>query len=279
MPRTALLVVVAATAALAAAAGIDDGHGGPVGAVGALEAPRATLATASVAIVPARPQLPKRRRLVCPLAPESTALLPATARRGLAHHLRQYPAVALATSAQRRAAARLLARLRAEARGWRTELLATGAGFDTGRARRAPGDGSVHYLHAEHRLFSADRRFLDPTRPEALIFANAPGRPLVLVGLMFSMRRGIPGSTPGGPITRWHSHLVCVRGGKRGVKPRADGSCPAGAVRRQGSEMLHVWFTHDLRSAFAIHAPEPELCRAGLLPAATCSDPRAAHVM
>jgi hypothetical protein len=34
--------------------------------------------------------------------------------------------------------------------------------------------------------------------------------------------------------------------------------------------MMHVWFTGDLRSAFAIHAPEPELCRAGLLPAATC---------
>jgi hypothetical protein len=34
--------------------------------------------------------------------------------------------------------------------------------------------------------------------------------------------------------------------------------------------MLHVWFTRDLRSAFAIHAPEPELCHAGLLPAARC---------
>jgi len=36
------------------------------------------------------------------------------------------------------------------------------------------------------------------------------------------------------------------------------------------SEMLHVWFTRDLRSAFAISAPKPELCAAGLIPARAC---------
>jgi hypothetical protein len=35
--------------------------------------------------------------------------------------------------------------------------------------------------------------------------------------------------------------------------------------------MMHLWFTGDLRSAFAIHAPEPELCAADLLPAAHCA--------
>jgi hypothetical protein len=35
--------------------------------------------------------------------------------------------------------------------------------------------------------------------------------------------------------------------------------------------MMHVWFTRDLRSAYAIHAPWPELCAAHLLPAATCA--------
>jgi len=34
--------------------------------------------------------------------------------------------------------------------------------------------------------------------------------------------------------------------------------------------MLHVWFTGELRSAFAIRAPEPELCAAGLLPSGYC---------
>jgi hypothetical protein len=35
--------------------------------------------------------------------------------------------------------------------------------------------------------------------------------------------------------------------------------------------MLHMWLTRDLRSAFAIHAPEPELCVARLLPAVHCA--------
>jgi hypothetical protein len=34
--------------------------------------------------------------------------------------------------------------------------------------------------------------------------------------------------------------------------------------------MMHVWFTGEIRSAFAISAPEPELCRAGLLPKRYC---------
>ena len=112
---------------------------------------------------------------------------------------------------------------------------------------------------------------LDVTRPKALIYANAPGRPLVLVGAMWSTRDGERGPTPAGPIMRWHSHLVCKEGAKRGLKPPAGGTCPPGARLTQGaSEMLHVWFTRDLRSAFAIRAPEPELCAAGSLPRSYC---------
>ncbi len=84
------------------------------------------------------------------------------------------------------------------------------------------------------------------------------------------MRRGERGPTPAGPIVRWHSHLVCVVGSKRGTKPLAGGGCPAGARLRQGTEMLHVWFTGDLRSAFSTSAPEPELCKAGLLGRGSC---------
>jgi hypothetical protein len=34
--------------------------------------------------------------------------------------------------------------------------------------------------------------------------------------------------------------------------------------------MMHIWLTRDLRSAFAIHAPVPELCIAELVPEAHC---------
>lgn len=203
---------------------------------------------------------------------QAGALPPGTLR-GPENRLDEYPTVSLASNSQRAAARRLLAEIRSSARGWRDLRKAAAAGFDTHTVSRQAGDRSVHYLHAEHRRYSADHVYLDPRRPEALIYANVPGRPLVLVGMMFSMPRGKRGPTPGGPITRWHTHRVCVRGRERGLAPRPDGSCPPGTTARQGSEMLHAWLTRDLRSAFAIHGPAPELGLAGLLPAAFCRLP------
>jgi len=87
---------------------------------------------------------------------------------------------------------------------------------------------------------------------------------------MFSMPRGVLGPDTLGPIGRWHSHLVCFSGDARGLG-LAGSYCPAGEKLGQGSEMLHIWFTNDLRSAYAIHVPVPQLCRDGLLDAATCA--------
>ena len=201
---------------------------------------------------------------------EGGSKLPPETLRGPAYRLEQYPTPSLATARQRAAAVRLLAEMRAASARWRDPKRAAAAGFDLRTRRRKPGDTSAGILHAEHRAYRNDGRQLDPRRPETLVYANVPGRPLVLIGLMFSMPRGAHGPTPGGPITRWHSHWVCTEDGRRGLAPRADGSCPPGARRMLGSEMLHVWFTRDLRSAFAIHAPEPELCAAGLFPSDHC---------
>jgi hypothetical protein len=171
-------------------------------------------------------------------------------------------------------AGRVLAQLVAAAKEghWRDPDAVVRAGYDTRTAPRKPGDRSIHYFHAERAAFAGPRVVLDPRRPKALIFANAPGRPLVLVGAMWSTRDGEVGPTPGGPIARWHSHVICLATGKRrGTKPPASGTCPAGSRLVQGKrEMMHIWFTKDLRSAFAIRAPEPELCDLGLLPAGYC---------
>ena len=191
--------------------------------------------------------------------------LPIETLRGPADRLEQYPKLSLASTAERREAGKLLARLRASTARWQRVSAAEADGFSVRLRKRPAGDRSLGILHAEHRRFSADRSDLDPKRPETLVYANEPGRPLVLIGVMFSVARGKHGPTPGGAITRWHRHSVCVQGRKRGLAPGPDGACPRGSTRRLGSEMLHVWFTHDLRSAFAIHAPKPELCRAGLL--------------
>jgi hypothetical protein len=210
-----------------------------------------------------------RPAALCTLEPGQRILPPGTLH-GLAHHLRQYPDVPLATPAQRRAAVALWHRLRGVTARWRDVAAAAASGFDTHLAARTPGDDSVGYLHAEHRRYSADGHVLDPNRPESLIYATEPGRRPRLVGVMFSVPRGVLGPTPGGPLSRWHSHIVCVRGSKRGLAPRPDGTCPRGATKAQGSEMLHIWFTGDLRSAFAVHAPVPELCRDGMLTKVAC---------
>jgi len=207
--------------------------------------------------------------VLCTLKPGQETLPPET-RHGLAHHLQQYPDVPLATERQRLAAERLLARAEAATLRWRDVKAAAAAGFDTRLAKRAPGDDAVGYLHAEHRRNSADRRNFDPSRPESLIYATEPGLKPVLVGVMFSVRRGVLGPTPAGAIARWHSHIVCTRGHKRGLATLPSGACPRGSTLTQGSEMLHLWFTTDLRSAFAVHAPVPELCRDGLLTPQAC---------
>jgi hypothetical protein len=214
---------------------------------------------------------PRSAPFLCSLRP-GRELLPANARRGLIDHLRQYPVPALATADERRAALALLEAGRRAVLRWPTLRAAAAAGYVT-RTAVSRDRGAVGYFHAER----GDRRgslLLDPRDPKALIYANLPGRrQLVVVGVMFSVKRGELGPTPGGPITRWHAHLVCAAGGNRGLKPREDGSCPRGRRLRQGSEMLHLWFTSDLRSAFAIRAPEPELCRDGILPQAACRGP------
>jgi len=223
------------------------------------------------AAVPATPAV------VCTLAPGQTSLAAAT-RHGLAAHLQQYPDLSLATTAQKQAARRLLERARAASERWRNVAAAKASGFNTQLARRAPGDDSIGYLHAEHRRFSADRHILDVKRPESLIYATQPGHRPVLIGVMFSVPRGVRGPTPAGPIDRWHSHVVCMKGHKRGLAP-VNGRCRAGSLLTQGSEMLHLWFTRDLRSAFAVHAPVPELCRDGLLTPQACRIGSTGHEM
>ena len=210
--------------------------------------------------------------MAAPALASTSGDLPPGTQRGPASELRQYPSLALATPRQRTAARALLSEMRQAARKWRSPRAAKAAGFRMVRAARTPANRSaVLYFHSEHRGYSNDRFYLRPQRPETLIYADIAGRPLVLIGVMFAVPRRVHGPTPGGPITRWHTHQVCMRGTLRGVTPRADGSCPPGARKRQGSEMLHLWFTRDLRSAFAIHAPEPELCVAGLLPPGRCT--------
>jgi hypothetical protein len=101
---------------------------------------------------------------------------------------------------------------------------------------------------------------------------------------MWTMPAGERGPTPGGQFTRWHFHLACHAGNSMAgmpghnpndihnlIKTPASARCPAGTHLHIGRvEMLHIWFTHDLRSAFGARPPEPELCAAVLIPRSYC---------
>jgi hypothetical protein len=198
-------------------------------------------------------------------------LLPAGTLRGPFHRMRQYPVLALATREQRAAALRLRAEVRIAVRRWRTLRLAAAAGYDVRRPPRRPDYDAVRWFHADHRRgFHSDGVQVDPSAPETLVYADVPRRPLVLVAVMFTVPRGVRGPTPGGPITRWHRHLVCIRRNGPGLTPGPNNTCPRGHKLRLGAEQLHVWLTRDLRSAYAIGAPVHELCVARLLPPGRC---------
>ena len=165
------------------------------------------------------------------------------------------PDVAAATDEQQARAEALLTASVASAERWRDPEAAVAAGFrfrggDAGPERRA------RFLHVPNPAWRADGRVLDPERPETLVYWNGPGGRLTLVGVMYTAARGAPGPAVGGPITRWHDHQSCRDPVTRAKLGRpVDGACPQGQVHRRSGEMMHVWFTGDLATAFARRAP------------------------
>jgi hypothetical protein len=177
---------------------------------------------------------------------------------GSAHaHGPNLPDVAAASDAERERAEALWKASAAAAERWRDPAVAAAAGFRfRDDAGLAGPDRRVRFLHVPNPAWRADGRVLDPTRPETLVYWRGAGDRLVLVGVMFTAAKGAPGPTVGGPITRWHDHETCRDPATRERLGRpVDGACPAGQVHRRSGEMMHVWFTEDLATAFARRAP------------------------
>jgi len=227
------------------------------------------------------------KRVDCTFPPPGAQWLPEACLHGPIQYLREYPAVRLATPAQRTFARSLHDQLVAAAKeeNWRDLRAAADLGYRMHVGPRKPGDRLVHYFHAGSSPSEARKYgLLNARHPKALIYANAPGRPLVLVGAMWTRPPGERGPTPGGQFTRWHFHLSCHAGNSMAdmpghntndihslIKAPASARCPAGTHLHIGRvEMMHMWFTDDLRSAFGARPPEPELCTAILIPRSYC---------
>jgi hypothetical protein len=170
------------------------------------------------------------------------------------------PDVAAATDEQRAVAEALWKDSMANAERWRDPEAAAAAGF---RFRDDGGAGTgrkVQFLHVPNPAWRADGRVLDPAHPETLVYWSGPGDRLTLVGVLYTAAKGSHGPTVGGPITRWHDHESCrdpATGAKLGQP--VDGTCPDGQVYRRSGEMMHVWFTDDLATAFARRPPSAAL--------------------
>jgi hypothetical protein len=107
-------------------------------------------------------------------------------------------------------------------------------------------------VHLENEAYKKDGRVLDPERPEMLVYAVGSGR-AVLLGVVYVMERaGEPGPAPGGPITRWHAHNLCVSLMPPGVGIVTPyGGCPALSLTGTIPEMMHVWVVKNPAGPFA----------------------------
>jgi tetrahydromethanopterin S-methyltransferase subunit F len=113
-------------------------------------------------------------------------------------------------------------------------------------------------VHMENGAYKKDGRVLDPAHPEMLVYAVGGGK-AVLLGVVYVMEEaGQPGPAPGGPITRWHAHNLCVSLMPPGVGIVTPyGGCPALSVTGTIPEMMHVWIVKNPAGTYAEFVDRP----------------------
>jgi hypothetical protein len=150
------------------------------------------------------------------------------------------------SAAQLQAAAQLATATRTAMARYANLNAALAAGYALPRAGTGPD------VHLENKAYKSDGRVLDPERPEMLVYAIDGGR-ATLLGVVFVMERaGLAAPAPGGSVTRWHAHNLCLTALPPGfgiVSP--FGSCPALSVNVTTPEMMHVWIVDNPGGPFA----------------------------
>jgi hypothetical protein len=140
------------------------------------------------------------------------------------------------TPAQLQAAADLAAKTMAALVKYTDVRAAIAAGYTATLSRTGYG------VHLENKAYSKDGRILDPEHPEQLMYAIADGKATLLSAVYTVPYAGRPAPSPGGPLTHWHSHNICLTVLPPGftiVDP--FGSCPSLAVKLATPLMMHVW--------------------------------------
>jgi hypothetical protein len=148
---------------------------------------------------------------------------------------------------EEQAAADLLARVTTEAMVRFARLDdALAAGFELPAVHEGPD------VHIENKANRNDGRVLDPEHPETLVYAISGGK-ATLLGVVYVMEKaGVAAPQPGGPITRWHAHNICLTLLPPGfgiVTP--FGTCPAFSINVTIPEMMHVWVVDNPQGPYA----------------------------
>jgi hypothetical protein len=132
---------------------------------------------------------------------------------------------------------------------WADPAVAEAAGF------RSIGDGRTGVEHFVNREFMDDDVFLDPDRPESLVY-DTTGGGRRLVAAMYMVQRGLPlEEVPniGGKLMQWHTHEnLCYNAqGKVAGLTNAAGECAPGLVKPEPTPMIHVWIEPHKCGPFA----------------------------
>jgi hypothetical protein len=112
-------------------------------------------------------------------------------------------------------------------------------------------------VHLENQTYGKDSQLLDPKRPEELMYAIADGRATLLSAVYTVPYATTAAPTPGGPLTHWHAHNVCVTLLPPGWSVvDAYGGCPPFAVQTAIPLMMHVWVVENPGGPYVDAVPD-----------------------
>lgn len=158
-----------------------------------------------------------------------------------------------ATSAQREAALEFAVATAMGIERYLQVANAVGDGFITDGK---PTNAIMHYDSKKNRR---DGRFLDPLRPESLVYQNTYTGPRLL-GALYSMgSSGRRGPAFGGCLTQWHHHRICKSPAGVG-RPAKEGECPPGFEPKRTADMIHTWIVPMEGGAYAHRADDRYRC-------------------
>ena len=85
---------------------------------------------------------------------------------------------------------------------------------------------------------------MDPTRPQALVYANTPSSPTLLGAMYMLPKANLAAPDIGGSLAPWHTHtnlcFLLTSFAIDGIES-PFGTCPVGAINSPTPAMLHVW--------------------------------------